>query len=106
MEVSERIQSEMSSEIVSRITYLEKYNRAFVYDNVCYTVLDKPIKLVHGGRGVYEFTVVGFTDEECEKIVVGNLSCINNKPSYLEFVNEFRNGLLSTYAQLCGIIVE
>lgn len=103
MKISEKIESEMISEIVSMVVEHEENNQAKEYDNVVYVVLTNPVKLYNSARGVREFSVVGFYDQEDELILVGNLDC-NDKPIF-DNVENYRNGVMNIYAQLCGTVL-
>lgn len=103
MKISEKIESEMMSEIVSMVVEHEENNQAKEYDNVVYVVLTNPVKLYNSARGVREFSVVGFYDQEDELIMVGNLDC--NDKSIFENVENYRNGVMNIYAQLCGTVL-
>lgn len=103
MKISAKISIEMMNEIVSMITKQEDVNQAKEYGNVVYITLTNPLKLYNSARGVREFSLIGFYDQEDEIIMVGNID-YNNKP-YFEEAEYYCNGVLNVYAQLCGTVV-
>lgn len=103
MKVSEKVEIEMKQEIVSMIVAQDQCGQTKDYDNVVYIVLTNPIKLYNSGRGIREFSVLGFVDQEAENIMVGNLNW-DNTP-YFEKAEDYRNSVLNIYAQLCGVVV-
>lgn len=104
MEVSEKIWCEMSDEIIAKIVEDEECGQAKEYDNVTYIVLTNPIKLYNSYKGLQEFSIVGFVDQEDPQIMVGNTTGYEDKP-YFEDAECYSNGILNIYAQLCGLVV-
>lgn len=103
MKVSEKILSEMMSELAAMIVDQEECGQAKMYDNVDYVLLTNPIKM-----RVYEeiktFNVIGLVDQEDTDIMVGNLD-ENGLPDFEE-AESYHNGILTIYAQLCGVKIN